>query len=65
MVKMELNSEKHQQNRGKLRANKGDTEGAIRDTTTLKQNCKKQGRKWSFWERMINVIQTINPIKQE
>lgn len=41
MVKMELYSEKHQQNRGKLRANKGDTEGAIMDMTTEKQNRKK------------------------
>lgn len=48
MVKMELNSEKRLQNRGKLRANKGDTKRATRDMTTEKQNCKKQGREWSF-----------------
>lgn len=45
---MELSSEKCQQKRGKLRANKGDTEGTIRDMTTEKQNSKKQAKKWSF-----------------
>lgn len=41
MVKMELNPEKLWQNRRNLRANKEDIEGAIRDMTTEKQNCKK------------------------
>ena len=65
MMELEQNSEKHQQNRGKIRANKEDTEQAIKDMTPEKQNCKNKGRKWRFWKRMINVTQTINSIKQE
>lgn len=46
MVKMGLKSEKHMQNKGKLRANKGAREREIRDMTTEK--CKNEGRKWHF-----------------
>lgn len=65
MMELEQNSEKHQQNRGKITANKEDTERANKDMTPEKQNCKNKGRKWRFWKRMINVTQTINSIKQE
>lgn len=64
---MGLKSEKRQQNRGKLRSNKGDREGEIRDMTTEK--CKNQGRKWHFWRRMTKIwdaeMQRIIPIKEE
>lgn len=48
MVKVGLKSEKHKQNRGKLRANKGASEREIRDMTTEKG--KNQGRKWLLKE---------------
>lgn len=65
MMELEQNSEKHQQNRRKLRATKEDTERAIKHMTPEKQNCKNKRRKRRFWKRTINVTQAINSIKQE